>query len=193
MRAQGGSRETFGKQPGDARQNPYEFIKPSMTMIRNPTNLFGLQRWWSEAWWNHKILKIETSSKKAPYGPIKSNIIKICFTRSPYPFLNLNEIQTTPGPKKNESGTKTGLKNRTHLCPRFVKETINFITKTSPDTRGHFFAGASKKMKTLRAQKWKRDAYDTCWYCRIPYRDDPEPKLLRMQFIVHGDGYFMHP
>ena len=141
-------------------------------MIRNPTNLFGLQRWWSEAWWNHKILKIETSSKKAPYGPIKSNIIKICFTRSPYPFLNLNEIQTTPGPKKNESGTKTGLKNRTHLCPRFVKETINFITKTSPDTRGHFFAGASKKMKTLCAQKWKRDAYDTCWYCPIPWRDD---------------------
>ena len=116
-------------------------------MIRNPTNLFGLQRWWSEAWWNHKILKIETSSKKAPYGPIKSNIIKICFTRSPYPFLNLNEIQTTPGPKKNESGTKTGLKNKAHLCPRFGRETINFITETGPDMRRHFFVGAPKKWK----------------------------------------------
>ena len=147
MRAQGGSRETFGKQPGDARQNPYEFIKPSMTMIRNPTNLFGLQRWWSEAWWNHKILKIETSSKKAPYGPIKSNIIKICFTRSPYPFLNLNEIQTTPGPKKTNPGRKRGSRIEPTYVHVLWRKLLISLQKRAPTCVDTFFAGAPKKWR----------------------------------------------
>ena len=117
-------------------------------MIRNPTNLFGLQRWWSEAWWNHKILKIETSSKKAPYGPIKSNIIKICFTRSPYPFLNLNEIQTTPGPKKTNPGRKRGSRIEPTYVHVLWRKLLISLQKQAP-TRVDTFSRARQKNENV--------------------------------------------
>ena len=62
---------------------------------------------------------------------------------------NQNETGT-----QNESnpGPKTRLRNGAHFCQRFQSGTINFITKTGPEMRGHFFANASPK-KNRRAPK----------------------------------------
>ena len=54
--------------------------------------------------------------------------------------------------KKNESGTKTRSQKEAHFCPRFRGRIISFITKTGPEMRRHFFAGASLKMETRFAQ-----------------------------------------
>ena len=73
---------------------------------------------------------------------------------------------------KAAPGPKTGLRNRAHLCPRFHGETIDFITNTGPEMRGHFFANASPKMKTLCAQNGNRGAYEMRWCCRPPFRNE---------------------
>ena len=60
--------------------------------------------------------------------------------------------KATPGPEKNESGTKTRFENQADFRPRFRRRTVKFLTKTGPEMRGHLFAGGSLKMTTLCAE-----------------------------------------